>query len=526
MSLLLAEELLRKIENAREFPPVDYAQRDSLALYQAIRESDTKKLKPNWWDEEYETSRDFIIDSLGARIPETWADLLFGEEPEFEPIQKSNVDELEKFVDDNNLPSELHWAEQLSSSEGEVWYRLLSVPMLGRVFIEWHSRMNVVPYFIGQRLAAVAFVSWLEIDGDSNKIWVYLEVHSEGVVLNRLYFTGIGGALKGNEVPLGDREETAQLRPQWLHPLPMLGGRLINKRGKDVRIGGSDYKGIASLLLALNEIANIGQENARLTAKQRVIIPERFLTSRGQLPRGAEIIIATEVDQDPTKIKNDLAQVEWEFDAEALIAYKGDLTDTILTRARMAPQLIGRHTESAETGPGYKARLIDSVLAAQGKAKKWDEYIPEILKLAWQLEALPIGAGGCGVAWKGLDGDKFPVFKRNGNLPEDEESRSRRIVTEVNAKILSRRSAMEENNPTWGPDRVQDEMDRIEEEEQQALERMQQQFQFKSNIDQSQLDRQKDDAADKGVQDPGRLPLQPGKRRSTARPNADRVVKS
>jgi len=521
MSLLLAEQLLRKIENGREFPPADYARRDLLNLYQSLRESEADKLKPSWWEQEYDGARDFLIDSLGERIPEIWADLLFGEEPEIEPIQKGNVDQLEKFVIDNDLPSQLHYAEQISSSEGEVWYRYLAVPMMGRVFIEWHSRLNVIPMFIGNKLVACAFISWLEID--DSKTWIYIEIHSEGVVLNRLYKANIGSQLKGKEVPLTDRPETELLRPQWLHSRPMLAGRLVNKRGRDFRIGRSDYKGTASLLLALNEITNIGQENARLTAKQKVIIPERFLTARGQLPRGAEIIIATEVDMDPTKIKNDLAQVEWEFDATALIAFKADLTDTILTRARVAPQLVGRHTEAAATGPAQKSRMMDTVLAGQGKSKKWDDRFPHILKAAWQLEALSLAEGGCGVSWGGLESDKLPVFKRNGALPEDEESRSRRIVTEVNAKIISKRTAIEENNPTWGPDRVQDEMDRIEEEATQELERMQAQFNLKNG---DPNDPQKDDARDKGKDDPARLSTQPGQRRSTARPNAQRVVKT
>lgn len=226
---------------------------------------------------------------------------------------------------------------------------------------------------------------------------------------------------------------------------------------------------------------------------------------------------------DPTKIKNDMAQIEWEFDAEALISYKNDLVDTVLTRARVAPQLVGRHTESAATGPAQKTRMMDSVLAAQGKSKKWDDQLPAIMKKSWQVEALPLGSGGCGVGWSGLDDKKLPVFKRNGSLPEDEESRSRRIVTEVNAKILSKRTAMEENNPTWGPDRVDKEMERIEEEAQAELQRMQEQFNLKNPNDPN--DPQDDDAADKGVKDPGRLPLKPGQRRSTARPNAERVVK-
>lgn len=518
MSILFAKQLLQRLERARTFPIDGPVSRSDLVLYQSIRESEISQLKPKWWNEEYETSREFVIDPLGERIPEVWADLLFGEEPEFEPVNKGNQDDLEKFTKDNKLPTNLHYAEEISSSEGEVWWRLLSVPSMMRVFIEWHSRLNVEPYFIGNKLVAVAFISWLEIS--DSKQWIYVEVHSEGVVLNRLYHNTIGSQL-GKPRELTEREETAELRPLWTHPLPMLAGRLLNKRGRDWRIGKSDYKGVSHLLLALNELQNIGQDNARLTAKQRVVIPERFLTARGQMPRGAEIIVATEVDADPTKVKNDMAQVEWSFDAEKLIAWKGDMVETILTRTRIAPELISKNKEGGATLPAKRADLLDTVLRAQSKAKKWDDELPGILKLAWQLENLAISQGGCSADWGKVDGDKEPIFKRNGSLPEDEETRSRRIVTEVNAKILSKRTAIQVNNPTYGPDRVDEEIAQIEKEETDSLKRMQQ---FKDPPDPS--DPQQKDAADKGVQDPGRLPLQPGKRRSTARPNPERQVKT
>lgn len=270
-----------------------------------------------------------------------------------------------------------------------------------------------------------------------------------------------GGRL-GEEQPLTAHTMTADWDREWNHGLDILVDRIPNKVGKDRYIGVSDYDGIEDLLLALNEITTIGQENARLTAKQRAIIPQRFLNMAGNFPRGAEILIATEVDQDPEKIRNQVAMVEFEFDAAALIAYTEHLTDRVLTRARIAPQLVGRHTEGAQTGPALRARVLDSELAAKGKGKPWDDKGPKAILKAAQVEKLPVGQGGLGITWKNVTDQ--PSFKRASALPEDPEALTRRLAAAVNADMLSRKTSITLSFPEWPPSRVEEEMAQIEKE--------------------------------------------------------------
>jgi hypothetical protein len=474
MSLRYMQRLVDELEGSKQFPPPrEYFYRKKIELFVAIRESDGDALRPEWWFQEYESNREYVVDPLGERIGEVWADMLFGEEADFEPAIKGDMDNLTRLIDDNDLPATLPWAEELCASEGEVWSRLVSIPDISSAQMEWHSRLNVIPLFIGRKLVAAAVYSVLEMDEDAKKEWVYVEYHCEGYSANRLYFHTPGHGL-GNPVPLTDRMETEMLRPEWNHGLPMLVDRIHNKLGRDWHCGISALNGVAGLLLSLNEITNIGQENARLTAKQKVVIPERYLDAKGRLPRGAEIIIASQVDQDPDKIKNDFAMIEWEFDADAIIKYKADLTDIILTRARVAPQLVGRHTETAQTGPALRARLVDTILATGTKGKVWDDKLPEKIALAAQLEDLPLLRGGAGHSWN--NPKKEPTFKRRSPLPEDEESRSRRVVTEVNAKVKSKKTAIAELNPTWGDQRVEDELTLLSKEQEDALKQQQKQF--------------------------------------------------
>lgn len=436
----------------------EYMYRLNIETYVAIRESQADRLAPSWWWEDEEHRRKtYLIDPLGERLPAVWADLMFGAEPVFESAQKGDQQHLDEWIEVNEFPSQLRWAEEICSSEGEVWWRHISVPALGHCMTEWHSRLNVIPLWVGRKIVAAAFVSILEKD-DKGVETVYLEVHGEGVIVNKLYKASAGSKIADKQLPLTAHEATASLLPEWHHGLEMLCGRIPNKLGRDWRIGTSDYNGIAGLLLALNELTNIGQENARLTAKQRVVLPERFLDSLGRLPRGAEIIVATEVDQDPDKVKNDFAQITWEFDAQALIAYKEHIQNTVLTRARIAPQLAGMGSEGPATAPGWRSRFVDTLLALDGKASFWDDEIPKVLQRAMQVENLRGLRGG----WNNTE--KLPHFKRNDALPDDPESTSRRTVMEVNANVLSRQTAIEENNPNWGESRVKEELDRIRDE--------------------------------------------------------------
>lgn len=429
--------------------------RDRIALYRAFRESNRDILRPHGWSKDTDELRDYIIDPLGERIPGVWCDLLFGQDPVISPVAKQDADRMAELIDANDLPSELQRAEDICSTEGEVWSRIVPDPSVGHAMIEWHSRTTVVPLWVGRTFVAAAFVSTLE--EKENEIWTYAEIHAKGVV-RRLLFKGTRNSGKlGEEVALSSHSMTEAWSRDWDHGFDILVDRIPNRIGKDRYMGVSDYDSIGDLLLALNEITTIGQENARLTAKQRAIIPQRFLNMAGNFPRGAEILIATEVDQDPEKIKNQVAMVEFEFDAAALIAYTEHLTDRILTRARIAPQLVGRHTEGAQTGPALRARVLDSELAAQGKGKPWDDKGPHILMKASQVEKAELGIG-----WR--KADEQPSFKRASSLPEDPEALTRRLAAAVNADMLSRKTSITLSFPEWDARRVDEEVKQIEKE--------------------------------------------------------------
>lgn len=483
-----AAELLEKLVNSKEWPSVsDRAILKDLYLYAALREADDKYLAPTDWDSE--KLGPWILDPLGQRIPQVWADMVFGEDPKFEHPAQANVD---AWVEANDLSSELQTQEETVSSEGETWWRIYKDDQLSDFpIIDWHSRTTVYPYFRGRRLVAVAFISVIQ---EGNEAWRYVECHAETLVLNRLYKVPMSqpagdersspnlpssGRAFGNEVPLTDRPETEDIEPDWDHGLKhLLCGRVLNKRGRTIKLGVSDYQGKTGLLTSLSAAANIGDHNMHLTARKRAVVDSGALTgptitlANGQqmmLP-GPEfdsresVFVRDTLDETLGGEKTAPFQVlEYDFDASALETYIDGLTDRILTRCRVAPQLVGRHTESAQTGPALRARLLDSVMAAQGKGRFWDGALPDICRATILVDNLPTSRGGFGRSYQKID-DPVSV-QRTDPLPQDEQVEAQVDTLNLNAGIISRKTVITKRNPEWDENRVQEELDLIDKDE-------------------------------------------------------------
>lgn len=401
------------------------------------------------------------MDPLAERVPQTFADLLYGEAPKITAANTADQDQLDELIEGNRLPAQINDAASLCAAEGEVWWRVHADRGNAEVpTIAFHSRRKVWPLMLAGRPVAVAFVQELPSVDESRARWRYVEVQTEGRTENRLYRSEESAVQNlGNAVPLTDHPQTADLDEGWDHGLSvMLAGRITNGPQRPA-FGRSDYEGIKDLLLALNEATSIGAENARLTAKKRIVIDPSYLDESGAFPAGVDVLLRNKTDQNPEDASAGLAQLEWSFDAGALILWTEYLADTALTRARVAPQLVGRNTENAQTGPALRARLIDTVLAAQGKGRAWDDGLPQALLAAQLVDQLPEEKGGFGHSWSAAG--EPPAVERKSVLPEDEDAQVQRLATEVGSELLSRKSAIRTRHPEWDDDQVKAELDQI-----------------------------------------------------------------
>lgn len=520
----------------------EQAVQNVIELYRALRESDVDVLKAR---DSWDATRKYVPDPLAEKISETFADMLFGEDPVFksaETIQleqeeaakikaaawktaqesqaggtatdpdllptdpadtdaeldqdetdgnvqdeednadpgenaqvvETDQDRLDMLVDTNELPAELHQAEMVCSSEGEVWWRIyVDDGQSDYPILEWDSRARVRPLFRGRKLVAAAFHQELHRERVEDQwiIYRYVEIQAQGYSRNLLYKGDLTSL--GSSVPLISLPQTRGLRDDWTHNLGMLCGRVYNKLGRDRRLGRSDFHNVVPLLFSLNEATTVGHENMRLTAKKRVAVPREAITKDGTFDAGEDVIVMDEPLDDTLGASTGngkFAVLEYSFDAEALIEHKMDQIATILGRVGIVADMASSGGRSGSMGGGGAAlsgtalrmRLIPTTLAANGKARPWDANLPQIMVRLQQVDALPIEQGGCGHDWN--TPNEPPSIERGQPLPSDETEETNRHVSAVGGEIESRRTAIRDQHPDWTEEQVQEELDQIQRE--------------------------------------------------------------
>lgn len=498
MPLDAVQELLDHALGRGEWPPKrEVPTWRRVATMRAFLEGDRDLLRVI---HEWPKDRPYKIDPLPDRIATAWADYVIGDELEV-TTQDTDQALLEQIVG-NDFAGDLHAAERDNAGEGSQWWRVYvdqdvaDVPLL-----EWHSRDEVIPYYVGRRLMAVALVTELEPGnagraGGRTTRWRHLEVHLDGAV-EHLLFKGSPAKL-GTIVPLLDHPETAGVAHAlgadqqgngqvWPHGLAMLMGQIVNRRAKDPRVGLSEFDGIEDFLLDLNELAVIGGENMRLTAKKRAVVPESAIrgqrgpdlledrgdgvfitpTIEGRFDAGEDLMVVSELDKemgrgDATPFK----VLEYSFDADALIAWKRDLVETALTRRGLTPQWVGVRADASDgmapSGTSLRMRLIPTNKAGQAKRKPFKERLPSIVSLMAQVDKLSPADGGFGRPW--ARPDLLPAIGFEDPLPQDPVEDADIEARLVAARVRSRKTSIKAQHPEWDDTMVDDELTAIDDD--------------------------------------------------------------
>lgn len=438
-----------------------------IALWTALRENDRSAIieHTNW-----ERDRPIHLDPIPERISTAYSDLLYGEEPTFIAGSPDDQETMDEMTGEVALGGELKRWTDICVSEGEVWWRAWTdLEASDWPLVSGHSRMNVIPLFVGRKIVAAAFVDNLlnqeiYIEGQVHVIfWRHIEIHTVGYVRNLLYRGSVGGL--GDRQDLSQLPETAHLDEDWDHGLPvMLAGRIPNKLGRDFRLGVSEYQGVRDLIMDLNEARTIQAENARLVLKARMVVPANAVDADGNFDAAQDVVVAESLDEELAgKQGGPYAVLEYNFRAEQLIQHKNELTLDVMARCGLAEQYVQESRGGggqAFTGTALRTRLIPTIQAAQGKARNFDKEAPRILKSLALLSSLPPEQGGCGQDWKEPEGPH--IQQRSPLLPEDLNEKVQRHVMAVQGEVESIQTAIEDmHGDEWDDERVELEVARI-----------------------------------------------------------------
>lgn len=443
-----------------------------IELWVAMSEGDRDRIKAliDWPND-----REYRIDPLPDRIKTAFSDLLYGEDPEITPAKDGDDTNMEELDEANNFADEFRRAAGDNSAEGERYWRIYTDPdQAERPLLEFNSRLDVIPFWRGKRLLAAAFVSLIgsneiKVNNETSmQFFRHVEIQAQGYVRHLLYRGNLGAL--GESISLTSLDDTKNFPEEIRHDLPFaLAGRIPNKLGRDFRLGISDYQGIKDLLLDLNEARSIMAENARNTAKSKMVVPLAAMKD-GRWDAGQDVIVheALDVGMEEGRIPGPYTVLEYNFDATALLTHIDALRSGALTGVGLMEQFIGTGSGNmsggtgAESGTSLRTRLIPTTLAAKGRGRFWDKATPEILRRMQLVDALPTAKFGFDHKW--ASGDEAPVIARKSVLPEDEQEKVTRHVAAVGGEIESIETAVKDLHPDWDKDAVAAELKKIKDD--------------------------------------------------------------
>lgn len=428
---------------------------EEIEFFQALRESDEGDLRQHAsvrWNAPY------IVNPLPRLVSRASANLLFGEPARYTPGDETDAEALAALATANDLDSELLRAAMISSSEGEVWGRIVVQPeLLPYPIIEWVSARRVLPHFSGRFVVGATFIT--EWQTGSVEVMRLLETYHPGHIINELY-RGTRTSI-GVTVPLDSFPGTAG-RPdeQFTGIDQALVAFVPNSLSSDPTRGVSDYRGLEERFLAVNQASTIGQQNLKLAGKKRALVDAEYLDTNGKLPDGDDVYIRQDKDSVMGEAARPVQMIDYSYDSAPVTAWIDHLIDSTLTFAGVAPQSVGRSVDGgAVSGTAMKLKMTHSLMEAAGKGRHYDRALSRLLRFAALLDSRPTTQGGFGRRWAAPDSE--PTVQRSDGLLRDDTEAADVLMKLVNSAVISTEEAVKWWRPDWSPAQVDEEVARI-----------------------------------------------------------------
>ena len=405
----------------------------------------------------------YIVANFPAALSRLCADFLFGEEPDFTAGQEKETEReagqaaLDEMIKRNKLHVTNYESALSNSFRGDAVYK-----------VRWGIRdpaagADQKPEAIIQEVPATIFfpelaeddvrqilrvtIGWTKRDpNDALKQYLRIEEHEPGVVRHRLYL--LTGQTPGQQVALETLEQYKGLPDEELTGLTVIPVVHIPNFRYGSRFWGiSDYQGLDSLFEALNSrLSQIEVVLDKHTAP-KIILPPGYVDSDGKVRFDQmEAVELAAGDQPPSYLT-------WEGQLQAAGAQYDRLLDLLMITAEIAPSVFGLEKFGlAESGRALRLRLLRTLAKINRKRLYYDAGLKQALTIAQMLD---VTRGG------GKYAPAEPSIAWADGLPEDVVEMAEIEVQRMAAGNTSVESSIRRLD---GPDAVEAEMDRMDEE--------------------------------------------------------------
>jgi len=408
---------------------------------------------------------------LPADIATASADLLFAEPPRYVFEKPETREAWEKLDDQMQLTSRLHEAAEVCAPFGGVYLRttfdkaLWDHPILSAVHAD-----NALPEFKWGRLVAVTFVR--ELGRDGSKVTRYLERYElAGAPSNRTWWNFnavyVGTVDKlGKPIDLNAFDDTRGL-PQAIDldmpvpPVSYIPNMLPSREDRGSDIGRSDFEGAMGLFDALDDTASSLMRDIRL-GKSRAFIPAAFLQSLGR-GNGAswdpDNELYSQLDIPPTSEAARITIEQFKIRVDEHVQTMTQWARAGVETAGYSASTFGLERSGADpTATEVNDRKSRSGRTRRKKTGYWGEGMREsAAAVLWTAKA----HFGVNVDPTDLARIEWPEFADPDPLTDAQTLQALRA-----AGLISRFLGVKAQHGDWDDDEIQEEVDRIEAEDQ------------------------------------------------------------
>lgn len=453
---------------------------DQLIQFYATKRT-TPTANGRFWGENINSKdrRTVVHVPIAGDIATFSADLLFSEAPDIvipeaherdsnnNLITNKRATEAEtrlwEIIEKGGLINRLLEAGETASSLGGVflkptWDReLADVPILTIAQPD-----NAIPVFRHGFLSNVIFHKVVVQDGD--KVIRLLENYTNGYIETGLF---IGDRTTiGRRVPLTYLTETANIQPTLRTNIPTILTRYVankrpHKRFRGTSLGMSDVQGVETLMDALDLTMTSWIRDIML-GRGRLHVGEGMLKNDGDgrisFDAGAEMYV--ELDVDPTMLgdgKNALTATQFQIRTDEHYKTAMELSTKIINMAGYAPQSFGFNLDGNISTQSHEIRERKTLITKQKKERFFKDPLEDILSIMLQIDNIHLE--------KTTPTEFRPNVTFADTLGHDIGAVANTLNILSQARSASIQTRVEMLHPDWSLEQIQEETDRIRQEE-------------------------------------------------------------